>query len=538
MDGPKELTPGRDARRGPLFFACWRFCVPFLVGLTSAVVADPPRTVRGQVVTHSSPVAGARVRFKGTPASTLTDKEGRFELRGGGERVTAWKAGYLIAGAVAGDEPIKLHLHPLPKEDHADYQWIDPYPSKMHAGNCGNCHGEIFKEWAGSAHGRAGKNKHFLNLYDGTDWHGKPNAGWNLLQEHPDGAAVCSACHAPTVPFNHPGFEDFRKLDAVHARGVHCDACHKIADASIDKLGLEHGRFAHKLLRPAKGQLFFGPLDDVDRDEDSFLPIYRESRYCASCHEGTVFGTPVYTTYSEWLESPARKEGKQCQTCHMTPTGKMDNIAPGKGGIQRDPATLASHHMPGATSDMLKRCLRLGVKVRNDRAVLHVEAMIKATDVGHRVPTGFIDRNVVLVVEALTAKGEPVRLREGPKLPNVAGAGKPAQGNFAGLPGRFYAKQIEDVDGRRPVPFWRPNKEHADTRLVPEKSDRAAWSFDADGARQIRVRLIYRRFLKAVADGKSWPDNEIVVVDHTLEAPAEGKTVEWNGPANRQGGRD
>ena len=68
-------------------------------------------------------------------------------------------------------------------------------------------------------------------------------------------------------------------------------------------------------------QLFFGPLDDVDRGEDAFSPLYRESRYCASCHEGIVFGVHVYSTYSEWLSSPARRAGKQCQDCHMAPTG-------------------------------------------------------------------------------------------------------------------------------------------------------------------------------------------------------------------------
>src|SRR5262249_12926542 len=160
---------------------------------------------------------------------------------------------------------------------------------------------------------------------------------------------------APTVPPENPGYEDFRKIDGVHARGVHCDFCHKIAEARTTKLGLEHGRFAYQLLRPAKGQLFFGPLDDVDRDEDTYAPLYQESRYCAACHEGTVFGIPVYTTYTEWLASPARKEGKHCQTCHMTPTKTMTNIAPGHGGIERDSSTLASHTMLGATPEMLKR---------------------------------------------------------------------------------------------------------------------------------------------------------------------------------------
>src|SRR5439155_17283988 len=110
-------------------------------------------------------------------------------------------------------------------------------------------------------------------------------------------------------------------------RGVHCDFCHKIAGVSLAKLGQEHGRFAYQMLRPKEGQLFFGPLDDAGRGEETFSPLYHESRYCASCHEGTVLGAKVYTTYSEWLASPARKQGKQCQDCHMQPTGTMTNMA-------------------------------------------------------------------------------------------------------------------------------------------------------------------------------------------------------------------
>ena len=184
--------------------------------------------------------------------------------------------------------------------------------------------------------------RHFRNLYDCTDWH-CGRAGWGLLAEHPDGAGVCSSCHAPAVRDDDPAVFDLRKLEGVARLGVHCDYCHKVAGPGDGQLGLAHGRFYLRLLRPRSGQLFFGPLDDVDRGEDSFSPFQRDSRFCASCHEGVVFGVPVYTTYSEWLQSPARRRGQQCQDCHMAPTGRLTNFAPGHGGLDRDPATLANH---------------------------------------------------------------------------------------------------------------------------------------------------------------------------------------------------
>lgn len=463
----------------------------------------PPRIARGTV----TGAAGALVRFKGSPFRARTDAAGRFTLSGWGDRVTAWTPGHFIAGAAFRDNPLSLQLRPLPAADNAEYAWVDPHPGPG-AHRCGNCHDAIFQEWAGSAHGRAGTNRRFLNLYDGSDWHGRPGRGWGLLKDHPDGATVCAACHAPTVPFDHPGFDDFRKLDGVHARGVHCDYCHKIADAATDRLGLEHGRFTHRLLRPTQGQLFFGPLDDVDRDEDAYAPLYKESRYCAGCHEGTVFGIHVYTTYSEWLASPARQAGKQCQSCHMAPTGHLDNIAPGKGGIRRDPLTLASHAMAGGSPEMLKRCLRLTAALERQGADLRLTVTIRAEGVGHRVPTGFIDRHLILVAEGFDVQGQPVAAVAGPPLPVAAG-------DLAGRAGYLYGKQLEGPDGRRPVAFWQPSREAEDTRLAPEQPDRRVWTFAATAAR-VRVRLLYRRFYQATAAAKDWPENEWVVGEQTL----------------------
>src|SRR5207249_5009167 len=157
------------------------------------------------------------------------------------------------------------------------------------------------------------------------------------LDQHPDGAGVCTACHAPTIAVGDPARYDLSKVRGVDAHGVHCDYCHKVSGDGGGRIGYTHGRYKLELKRPSEGQLFFGPLDDVDRGEDAYSGFYRESRYCAACHEGVVFGVHVYSTYSEWLDSPARRQGRHCQDCHMRPTGTMTNIAPGKGGIERDP---------------------------------------------------------------------------------------------------------------------------------------------------------------------------------------------------------
>lgn len=469
------------------------------------------RVLRGAVLDAKGPIDAARVRLQGTMCTALTDEKGRFRLSVSQEkrrRVTAWKKGYVIGSSEFKNSPVKVLLTPLPQMDNDDYQWIDPAPNPNQPKNCGNCHPQIYKEWHASAHGRSGKNRRFLNLFAGTDWNGNASPRWNLLKEHPLGSGVCATCHAPT--FRDPTLAyDMRKIPGVAARGVHCDYCHKIVKAATGNLGITFGKDGYELLRPkGEQQLFFGPLDDAYRKGEMFgyLPLYKDSKYCASCHEGVVFGVHVYGTYSEWLKSPAKTKGLHCQHCHMKPTGKMTNIAPGKGGIERDPKTLASHHFPGATEEMLRRCLRLQVRLESDKQTTVVDVEVIAQNVGHRVPTGFIDRHLLLVVEAQDQTKKSVALQKGSTLPLPAGK------KLAGKPGKLYAKLLHDNKGKAPIPFWLPHGKMTDNRLHPEQPDRQKFIFAA-GVAKVRVRLIYRRFWDEVTRSKHWPRDEIVVAE-------------------------
>ncbi len=468
--------------------------------------------VSGCVRDRRGPVAGARVRLKGSDVTGLTDADGRFRLSAsfsGTGRLTAWKDGYLIAGVPPGDVPQNLRLLPLPDKDHAEYRWVDPDPDPGKSGNCANCHAEIYREWSASGHSRSATGRRFRNLYEGTNWKGEA-AGWGLLNQHLDGAGVCASCHAPAIPDDDPAAgDDLRKLSGVAQRGVHCDYCHKIAGVGDGTVGLTHGRFNLRLLRPQRDQLFFGPLDDVDRGEDAYSPVYRDSRYCASCHEGVVFGVHVYSTYSEWLDSPARRQGKQCQDCHMAPTGMMTNIAPGRGGIERDPKTLANHRFFAPDSEeMLRRAVRVETDAKRTACGVRASVRISAENVGHRVPTGFIDRQLILSVEALDADGKAVALCEGPQLPDAAGQ------DLSGYAGRLFAKLLTGRDGKAPAPFWLAGGDPEDTRLTPGRVEEFVWQFPRETSR-LRVRVLYRRFWAEVVRAKGWPDRDSVIHDRT-----------------------
>lgn len=468
----------------------------------------------GHVLNENDPVDGASVRFQGHILRVLSKPDGTFALpvlSHSSSRITASKEGFFIGGCSADADPVIVKLTRLPTKDNNSYGWVDPNPDPTRSQNCGNCHREIYEEWSTGGHARSATNRRFLNLYGGSDWHGRPHVGWSLRDDHPDGIGVCNACHAPAAAFD----TDLRTLsgDAVH--GVHCDFCHKIAKADTEHVGFTHGRYGLELLRPSVGQIFFGPLDDVDRGEDIYSPLYQESRYCASCHDGVVFGVPVYTTYSEWLESPARREGKQCQTCHMAPTGKMSNIAPGKGGIERNPTTLANHRLfVPSKVEMLRGSLHITAEATSSPDFVEVTVRIEADQVGHRVPTGFVDRNLLLVLEAMGPDQKPIPPSQGPTISALAGL------EWLGKAGKIYAKRLTDFDGNSPVPFWRARPEVEDTRLIPGKVDSIKWRFPR-GSNRFRLRLIYRRFWPETAKEKSWPEDDIIVSDLQLSATSE-----------------
>lgn len=478
-----------------------------LAGLALAVLPASKEThLQGSVLNADKPIAGARVRLKGTAIRTQTDDRGRFYLprRSLAQRLTAWKEGYFIGSAQQSLSPV-LRLKRLPTEDNSEYEWVDPAPNVTEIVNCANCHPAIFREWSDSGHARSVTGQRFRNLYEGTDWHGNANVGWGLLTQYPDGAGVCASCHAPAA-----SEYDLRQVQGVAAHGVHCDYCHKIESVAEGTIGLAHGRFNLRLLRPSKGQIFFGTFDDVDRGEDTYSPLYRDSRYCASCHEGVIFGVHVYSTFSEWQASPAARQGKQCQDCHMKPSGHMTNMAPGRGGIERDPKTLANHRFfDGSQADMLRRALKTSVRFERQPDGVRAWVRLWTEGIGHRLPTGFVDRHLVLIIEGQTSEGRTVPVRAGPKLPSLAG-------DEAGQPGRLFARVLCDFEGRSPVPFWQAAPDPPpDTRLVPGKVEEDVFDFPETLTR-LRLRVLYRRFWPEVARTKQWPNDDLLVLEQTF----------------------
>ncbi len=200
----------------------------------------------------------------------------------------------------------------------------------------------------------------------------------------------------------------------------------------------------------------------------------------------------------------------------MKPTGRMSNIAPGHGGIPRDPGTLANHRFfDGSQKAMLQRAVQASVRFERQADRVRAQVQLWVEGVGHRLPTGFVDRHLVLVVEGQTSDDQKVPLLEGPKLPALAGQ------ELEGRPGRLYARVLSDFEGHSPVPFWLASPDPpSDTRLVPGKVEEEFFDFPPTLTR-LRLQVLYRRFWPEVVRSKHWPDDEMLIFEKVVTSLSE-----------------
>jgi hypothetical protein len=481
------------------------------------------------------PVSQATVRLQGHGPSATTGTGGRFSLKTGkpatAKYITAARPGYFngAAAVTRRQNGYTIRLKPVPPGDHPGYRWL---PSLIGAGAlpsghpgeaqpCQECHPAVAAQWQQDAHSRAAVNPLFLGFFYGTGPGGRPAAGPGYKLDFPNSNGNCTACHIPAAFLETAIATDPSRIGPEAREGIGCDFCHKIRAAAVDETGGRPGVLSYTFTRPENGrQVFYGPLDDVFPGDDSYHPLYRESQYCAPCHHGHFWNVLAYSEFQEWQESSYARAGIHCQHCHMKPDGAMTRLAEkSKGGITRRPETLSSHVNFGIKDvPFMREAIDLAARAELKDGRLSVFTQVTNTNAGHHYPTGNPMRHLILVVEATNGHGR-LELLEGGRLPEWAGVG-PAEGNYAGLPGRAYAKVLKDLmlypdQTRRrdfapeyPAPHWRPTLIESDTRIPAKRADRAAFHFrlpatDA-GPVQVTAKLVFRRAYKKWLDAKGF----------------------------------
>jgi hypothetical protein len=496
-----------------------------LAALFLSAAASPAAAISGVIQDEYGPVAGATVRIQATTNNTLSAADGSFTLGGLPDgiplTVSAWKEGYYCAKVETVTPPasgITLTLYRYQTNDNPDYEWMLP----TGANSCFSCKTTVTQIWMDNdAHRTSGANPRFLSLYNGTDLSGAETVSPGFKMDFPGTAGNCASCHAPGAALDAPFSTDMNLLSGIDRDfGIHCDFCHKVADVYLNPAtGLPYenapGVISMDIRRPftdmQPGQLFFGTFDDTNAPEvETYLPLIGKSQWCAPCHQFSFWGTPVYQSFKEWLDSPYPALGVECQTCHMPPDGVTTNVAEGFGGVERDPLTIHAHTMPGAANlALLQETVSLvaTADVSLDRVLVNVT--LTNTGAGHHVPTDNPGRQMILTVSAVGGDGK--------LLPRLSGGSVPAWGGpQAGQAGKAYAKILQDAaSGELPVvSYWKQTFIVSDNRLPALGSDTTAYAFQAPpggGMVQVSVELRFRRNFWDLMQAKNWEEADILM---------------------------
>jgi hypothetical protein len=288
----------------------------------------------------------------------------------------------------------------------------------IRAGRCGECHEHFRSEWNASAHVKATRSAAFQrSLAAAAETPG--NSG---IRE------VCLTCHLPSLRFGQPD-----EAPGNPSEGVSCDGCHTLSAVKVEP------KSATMTFDPGSGKKY-GPIVGATGHyfhDMGYSALHAKSEVCAGCHHMTALLTggklrevPVVLDYSDWLRVG---KGKACQDCHMPSRG----TEPVARGAKPRP-NVPSHSFPGAV--LLGKATRLEAAVRGRPGEVAVTIQHGA---GHMMPSGYVDRRLLLRAEYQGPDGSKLAIEE-----------------------RSFGVFLVDEAGQ-PAPFFRAARVKEDRRIAP-----------------------------------------------------------------------
>ncbi len=489
--------------------------------------------VSGTVVDASTmaPVRDAIVSLQATTERAETDVNGAFSLPNAtGPLLTivaAKKGRYNGSVQVSGGSSgVVIMLEAVPQTDDPNYAFVD-------ASTCGGCHPDQLSQWTGSPMNKAGTNLWVYDIYDGTGTAGGLGGfvyTRDSVFKDTNPNSECAACHQPEpwIMAPHTALEDITMLSQAALHGVSCDVCHKFAHIDRTKVnfpGIYPGVVDMTRPGPTETQIEYGVLGDTSFELASIMrPSYQPqltSTMCAACHqdkndpdEDGDFEEPngviSEPTYLEWLATPYADPSSPlaatCVDCHM-PSYGATHVAVVGSAPARDPETIRSHRVEGTTPAYLDNAVTMTMQSDRTAGVLTLDVDVTNDQTGHHVPTGVTVRNMILLVEAWeTSTGQPLVQTSGEVVHALGGVGS-SPGDYAGRPGKLYAKHNHDASGNGPTFFTDATGILFDNRIHALQTDSTSYTFavpPGTGAVQARARLIYRRAFRFLTLAKGW----------------------------------
>jgi hypothetical protein len=236
-----------------------------------------------------------------------------------------------------------------------DEETLSLYPT---AAQCGECHKEIYEEWASSNHAYASISPMF---------HAFEQKFQNLTQGTV--GTFCVRCHAQVGTQLGEGRETpLWKRAEISREGVTCITCHRVKE-QYGKVDGQRRVEPGKIFEPVYGTGEKSVIKDIIANKDTYSvrtgkdgrgtsihngmmtnPQLGKSEFCVSCHQVAVnLGIKLEIVWDQYRDSPARKAGVTCQDCHMGKVpGKPEGYATAPsaivGGKEINPGRKHSNH--------------------------------------------------------------------------------------------------------------------------------------------------------------------------------------------------
>lgn len=255
-----------------------------------------------------------------------------------------------IFGAVA--KASKGKDAPIPA---VDEETLSLYPT---AAQCGECHKEIYEEWASSNHAYASISPMF---------HAFEQKFQNLTQGTV--GTFCVRCHAQVgTQLGEKRETPLWERAAISREGVTCITCHRVKE-QYGKVDGERRVEPGKIFEPVYGTGEKSIIKDIIAKKETYSvktgkdgrgmsihdgmmtnPQLGKSEFCVSCHQVAVnLGIKLEIVWDQYRDSPAMKAGITCQDCHMGKVpGKPEGYATAPsaviGGKEINPGRKHSNH--------------------------------------------------------------------------------------------------------------------------------------------------------------------------------------------------